>query len=146
MSEAKLQTFIEMCADPSHPGVQSLTGLAQNERETLVSELKGRGLRVERLEGSKIHSKAELMDALEAACGLPSYFGKNWDALFDSLSNPRHWSKPVPKAGIVFLYTDSALLQTADQESLASFLEIIEDVQKGWRTEKPEFRFCVVLE
>ena len=40
------------------------------------------------LDLSGIDSKAELMSRLAQTFKLPGYFGHNWDALYDSLSDP----------------------------------------------------------
>ncbi|RMB86832.1 barstar family protein [Streptomyces shenzhenensis] len=44
-----------------------------------------------------IVDKAGLMDRSAHALGLPDWFGRNWDALADSLSDPSVW--PPPAAG-----------------------------------------------
>lgn len=44
-------------------------------------------MRVVRLEGSRISTKAEFLDAVADALAFPDYFGRNWDALDDCLSD-----------------------------------------------------------
>lgn len=42
------------------------------------------------LDTTGVHDKGELMDRLVVALGLPSWFGRNWDALADCLSEVGH--------------------------------------------------------
>jgi hypothetical protein len=58
------------------------------------------------VDGSAIESKAELLRALATALDFPPYFGRNWDALADCLTDLA-W---LPAVGKVILFDNPAPL------------------------------------
>jgi RNAse (barnase) inhibitor barstar len=59
---------------------------AEREPE-LRDALAAAGFRVFVVDGARVTSPETLFDALGAALGLPSSFGRNWDALIDALGD-----------------------------------------------------------
>ncbi|MFE2579524.1 barstar family protein [Streptomyces sp. NPDC059378] len=50
-----------------------------------------------------VKDKAGLMDRCVGALGLPEWFGRNWDALADSLSDPAVWPEQTTGRGLVIV-------------------------------------------
>ncbi|MEU7056642.1 barstar family protein [Streptomyces sp. NPDC046197] len=48
-----------------------------------------------------VTDKAALMDRCARALGLPDWFGRNWDALADSLSDPGVWPGAAADQGLL---------------------------------------------
>lgn len=50
-------------------------------------------------------NKADLMDRVARALSLPDWFGRNWDALADSLSDPSVWPPDAAGQGLLVVVT-----------------------------------------
>ncbi|MEU6816402.1 barstar family protein [Streptomyces sp. NPDC046860] len=48
-----------------------------------------------------VHDKAGLMDRAARALDLPDWFGRNWDALLDSLSDTTVWPPAAVERGLL---------------------------------------------
>ena len=48
-----------------------------------------------------VTDKADLMDRCARALRLPDWFGRNWDALADSLSDPTVWPEGAAERGLL---------------------------------------------
>ena len=64
--------------------------------------------------------KSALLDHLFEALDFPSYFGKNWDALYDCLST-MHW---IAEPRVVLIHSG---LPNLDRENLTTYLDILND-------------------
>lgn len=80
-----------------------------------------------------ISEKMELLSALKYQLWLPSYFGNNWDALYDCLCDFR-W---IPFHKIVI---DHEKLPNLDDNALQAYLEILRDAIMSW---KGDNRHCL---
>ena len=85
------------------------------------------GWRTAVVDGTTISSKAELLDALAAALEFPPYFGRNWDALNDSLTDL------APAEGYLIVYAASGVLGRSDPAALATAREILANAAEWWR-------------
>ncbi|MFE0513020.1 barstar family protein [Streptomyces sp. NPDC058964] len=63
------------------------------------------GPRVVTLDLAGITGKAALMDRAARALALPDWFGRNWDALADSLSDPTVWPPDTDGRGLLVVVT-----------------------------------------
>ncbi|MFR9792276.1 barstar family protein [Streptomyces sp. MB22_4] len=52
-----------------------------------------------------VTDKAGLMDAVARALGLPGWFGRNWDALLDSLTDLSVWPPAARGHGLLLVVT-----------------------------------------
>ncbi|MFE4969852.1 barstar family protein [Streptomyces sp. NPDC056660] len=52
-----------------------------------------------------VADKAGLMDRTAAALSLPDWFGRNWDALADSLRDPSVWPPEAVDRGLLLVVT-----------------------------------------
>lgn len=73
-------------------------------------------------------SKVGLLDALATALRFPSYFGRNWDALADMLTDVS-----VMPAGALLLIFDGASSLAAHE--LSQLFVILDDAARYWRCE-----------
>lgn len=71
-------------------------------------------------------SAAELFSALESGLHLPGYFGRNWDALSDSLRD-LHWIK---ERTVVLLHNDLPNLGPVD---MTHYLSVLAEAAADWK-------------
>jgi len=82
--------------------------------------------------GKKMKTRVDLFNELAAAFQFPDYFGENWAALDEYLSD-LEW---LPADGYVMLISNAAgLLSEEDSEERAIFLRLLARVCKYWATE-----------
>jgi hypothetical protein len=105
------------------------------ESSTLVQEVKGFrpywrdvGFQVRTLRGSKCEHSTGFFDEICAALKFP-YFGENWDALDDCMSDLL-WL--APGAGYVLWVRDAELLLAADLVWIPTFVSVIINASLGW--------------
>lgn len=77
-----------------------------------------------------INDKSELFDIFSSQLEFPSYFGKNWDALTDCLSD-LHW---VKETNIFIFHEDIPLGLLKDQQRI--YIETLYDTIDIWRNDK----------
>ena len=63
------------------------------------------GRQVVTLDLAGVTDKSGLMDAVARALHLPDWFGRNWDALLDSLSDPSGWPSEASERGLLLVVT-----------------------------------------
>lgn len=85
----------------------------------LAKALKAEGYFVTLVDRAPVFNRQTLMHALYQSCEFPAYFGFNWDALYDLLSQANQ--------GYVLIFKDFALLQERSLEDAGMFKEVIED-------------------
>jgi RNAse (barnase) inhibitor barstar len=83
------------------------------------------------LRGQKMQTAPELFDEFAAALQFPYYFGENWNALWECLSD-LEW---LPEGPCILLILDGKqLLAREVEESLAVFLDFLTVVTEEWTT------------
>ena len=80
------------------------------------------------LRGSKCRSTSGLFNEFASAMQFPDYFGHNWDALEECLSD-LEW---LPGKGYVLLFTDAQDILPEDEDEFATFLEVMSDAGEAW--------------
>lgn len=75
------------------------------------------------------HEKADLLAATARVLAFPAWFGHNWDAWFDCLTD-LSWQPPA--TGYVLLLRRAAQLQQSSPEVLDTALAIVEDAARVW--------------
>lgn len=83
--------------------------------------------------------KASLFAALARALDFPPDFGRNWDALADSLSD-LSW---LPAQGYVLLLDEAQALHDADPRDFDVLLDILDETAASWSQARIPF-FCFV--
>ena len=80
------------------------------------------------IRGRRCRSAGELFAEIAEALEFPDYFGHNWDALEECLTD-LEW---LPGKGYVLLVTAAEQILTDDEEEFATFLEVLSDAGEAW--------------
>ena len=83
-------------------------------------------------------SKQDVLDMIAAAFKLPAHFGKNYDALYDCMTDPLHKSGTQP--GFIVTLEHIPAHAKFDKEMRESLLDIFRDVAEYWGDRKVPFR------
>jgi RNAse (barnase) inhibitor barstar len=83
--------------------------------------------------------KAEFLARIAAALGFPAWFGHNWDALFDCLTD-LSWR---PALGYVLILEHATELQATEPEVFGTALAILGDAAAVWQARGAPFRAFV---
>ena len=80
-----------------------------------------------------IEGKDDLIQSISQGCKFPSYFGMNWDALSDCLTD-FHWN---PAKGYIIVFAKGYKLDSLDN---IIFDQIILETQKSWAKDGISFK------
>lgn len=83
-------------------------------------------------------SKQDVLDTIAAQFTFPSHFGKNYDALYDCMTDPIHKSGLQP--GFIVVLEHIPANVKFDKEARESLLDIFRDVADYWGDRKIPFR------
>ena len=83
-------------------------------------------------------NRESLLDALSLGLAFPEYFGKNWDAAFDCLTD-----QPWTGGSIVIIVLSIAQEIEVDEHALISLLEVVQDAAAYWLTEQVRLYFLI---
>lgn len=113
-------------ADPS----LACTGfIARGERARYLAAAVSLGFAVAEIDFGGCTGKDDALARFARALHFPDWFGGNWDALQDSLSD-LSW---LPAEGYLLLLEDVAQWREADGEGFDVALEILEQASNAWR-------------
>ena len=87
---------------------------------------------------SKAQSKQDVLDLIAAQFTLPSHFGKNFDALYDSMTDPLHKSGPQP--GFVVVLEHIPANSKFDKEARETLLDVFRDAVDFWAERRTPYR------
>jgi RNAse (barnase) inhibitor barstar len=93
------------------------------------------GLAVFSLDGGKTRSKREFLDHAAKVLGFPDYFGKNWDAFADCLTD-MSWAE---RSGFLITYTDCHQLAEQSPDEFDTAIEIFKEAAEIWKKEGNTF-------
>jgi RNAse (barnase) inhibitor barstar len=122
-------------ADPRRNGAYLFTG----DIETVEQAAKAAGLTLVDLDLASVQNKAELLELLAERFGLPPYFGGNWDALYDSLTD-------LPSADArswLILMRNAAGFASRHRRDFATALRVFTEAAKYWATQGKPFSLIV---
>ena len=86
------------------------------------------GLTLKVIKGRHCKTPASLFAEFARALEFPDYFGHNWDALEECLTD-LEW---LPAKGYILLITDAAHVLSNDEAEYETFLEILRDAGEAW--------------
>lgn len=86
-----------------------------------------------------VTDKAGLMDRCATALNLPDWFGRNWDALADSLADPALWPRDAEDTGLLLVVRNWQAYALARPEEWRTAREVLAEAER--RT--PELRVLV---
>lgn len=84
-----------------------------------------------RVDLSKVTDKEGFLDAIGKALSFPDWFGHNWDALADCLTD-LSW---MPADGYVIVLDNADAFAAASPADFATALSILQDAADSWREE-----------
>lgn len=123
MSTPALINYLESTKAPW----TSLLLIAADQRaESLVRP--PTGLAVKIIKGRHCKTPATLFSEFARALEFPDYFGHNWDALEECLTD-LEW---LPAKGYVLLITEAAHVLSDDETEYETFLEVLRDAGETW--------------
>jgi len=83
-------------------------------------------------------SKQDVLDLIAQQFMFPAHFGKNFDALYDCMTDPLHKSGPQP--GFVVVLEQIPATAKFDKEAREQLLDIFRDAADYWGDRKVPFR------
>jgi RNAse (barnase) inhibitor barstar len=83
-------------------------------------------------------SKQDVLDMIAQQFTLPSHLGKNFDALYDCMTDPLHKSGPQP--GFIVVLEHIPANGKFDKEAREQLLDIFRDTSDYWGDRKVPFR------
>lgn len=83
-------------------------------------------------------SKQDVLDLIGQQFTLPAHFGKNFDALYDVMTDPLHKSGPQP--GFIVVLEQIPAHAKFDKEAREQLLDIFRDTADYWADRKIPFR------
>ena len=87
---------------------------------------------------SSAQSKQDILDMVAAQYTFPAHFGKNFDALYDCLTDLVHKSGPQP--GFIVVLEQIPAHAKFDKEAREQLLDIFRDAADYWADRKIPFR------
>ncbi|MFZ2737345.1 MAG: barstar family protein [Burkholderiaceae bacterium] len=83
-------------------------------------------------------SKQDILDLISQQFTFPTHVGKNFDALYDSMTDPLHKSGPQP--GFIIVLEQIPANAKFDKEAREQLLDIFRDASDYWGDRKIPFR------
>jgi hypothetical protein len=125
-----MPTLDTVLADPAIAGIYRLPG--RPPVAALRERIERAGLRCFTLDGDGITDKASFLRACAEALAFPAYFGRNWDAFEECLTDPS--LAPANGArGTVLLYDHTAPFIRHAPDDWAVALDILAGAVEYWR-------------
>ena len=87
---------------------------------------------------SDAQSKQEALESIARQFTFPTHFGKNFDALYDCLTDPLHKCGPQP--GFVVVLEHIPATARFDKEMREQLLDVFRDAAEYWGDRKIPFR------
>lgn len=118
-------TLAALLADTARAGVRPLPiGSAPR----LLDAAAANGYCARRIDLAGCPDKAGLLDRFATALAFPAWFGRNWDALADSLGD-LSW---LPSPGYVLLLEHAAAMRTQHADDFDTALDILREASRDW--------------
>ncbi len=83
-------------------------------------------------------TKQDVLDMIAQQFTFPAHFGKNFDALYDCMTDPLHKSGPQP--GFIVVLESIPATPKFDKEAREQLLDIFRDAADYWNDRKIPFR------
>lgn len=131
--DTQLQAIL---ADPGKAGVYHLP---QTDKQQLMSAAKAGGLAAFRVDLAKADDKEEMLAAVAKALKFPDWFGHNFDALADCLTD-MDWE---PAEGYLVLLEHCDGIHGKAEQDFVSTLQIFDQAANEWRETGIPF-WCLV--
>jgi RNAse (barnase) inhibitor barstar len=141
-SRFEFLTFLERDVEMDTPLRNVRPNIVQSIRAYGVKQLQGAadqlGHQFLHANLAKAQSKQEVLELIAAQCALPSHVGKNFDALFDCLTEVVQ--KVGPQTGFIVVLEHVPAHAKFDKEVREQLLDIFRDASDYWSDRKIPFR------
>ncbi len=128
-----MKELFDIIGDPSFSGVYALqTDSAASDLDHLLSD---KGLAVFHVKGKNVQTKERFLTVFAEALQFPDYFGSNWDALEDCLTD-LSW---LSADGFVIVYDHFDVFLKHDPDEADTALDILSDSAEFWRNQGKTF-------
>jgi hypothetical protein len=107
-------------------GVFQLTGKAGLEKINEVAS--GFDCSVFRVHGKTIGNKRDFLAATATSLNFPEYFGHNWDAFEECISDP----DLTPNQTLIVIFDDMTAFVKNEPDQFKTALDILRDAAKTW--------------
>ena len=87
---------------------------------------------------SDAHTRQEVLASIAEQFTFPPHFGKNYDALYDCMTDPLHKSGPQP--GFIVVLEHIPATARFDKEAREQLLDIFRDAAEYWSDRQIPFR------
>lgn len=87
---------------------------------------------------AEAQTRPEVLEAIATQFTFPAHFGKNYDALYDCMTDPLHKSGPQP--GFIVVLEHIPATAKFDKEAREQLLDIFRDAADYWADRKVPFR------
>ncbi len=122
-----------------HAGPVQLALLTEDAADAICAGARIAGFDCVRIDLSGCDDKAGFLARTSRALGFPGWFGHNWDALADCLTD-LGWR---PASGYVLVFEHASALQKHEPEVFDTALAILSDVAVAWQARGAPFRAFV---
>lgn len=122
----------EMLGKPARAG---LYACPEESARALFHAGPGVGLNAYRIDLGLADNASRLHHVLSHALHFPDWYGNNWDALTDCLTD-MSWNEAD---GYLILIQRAEVLQRSDSESFATLIEILRETVAFWRDQNQPF-------
>ncbi len=122
----------EFLADPAMCGVHAVDARADADYLDAARALDFAAVAID---FAGCTGKDDAIARIAAALGFPAWFGRNWDALADSLGD-LSW---LPAPGYLLLLTGTEAWRAADPETFDTLASILEDTAARWAADRVPF-------
>jgi RNAse (barnase) inhibitor barstar len=123
--------YEDILIDSGHAGIYQLPP----DADTLAAAAAGNDFAVWRVDLAEVRSKQELLDAVARELAFPDWFGSNWDALEDCLTD-LSW---CVASGYVLILTNAGGFAAAEPEEFETALEVFDGAAEYWYDEDVPF-------
>lgn len=121
-------------------GPEAAVHLVRNEVTEVDSAAAALDYKTFHLDLSTVSSKLQLLDLVASAMAFPDYFGRNWDALLDLMSD---LSGP-PAKGYVLIIEGSRHFNDVSSSDFSTFLEVVLDAGERMQADRTPFHVLLV--
>lgn len=118
-----------------HAEYSGVFHLSSTPRQTVASAAKMGGLSFQDVALGDEPDPMRLLDILGKRCGFPEWYGGNFDALHDCLTD-LNWQDT---GATVLLFSGVDGLRAASPEAWETLLEVLQSVAEYWKTEDTPF-------
>lgn len=118
--------MIDAPEDACNSGIYLMSAAQRDEAPRRGRVLGGAPLFV--LEGDDLSGREPFFDAIARKLSFPDYFGRNWDAVYDCLTDP----SVMPAHGAVLLLNGFDKMATREPEQWSIALKVLRDACAFW--------------